>query len=144
ASTAAARAWRGLKLIGRFSCGVRPRSAAVVVRRDAQHLAGLDQVGVVKLVAVGLEDRVPFAGLAVETLGDVRQRVATLDGVGLLAAAADDVRAGIDAGADAGEIRRPASGLASGVNTGTDTGEIGFPVWKGHVLSPFAFGDGAG
>src|SRR5690606_31994969 len=53
--------------------------------RDLQHLAGLDQVGVVELVAVGLEDPVPCARLAVELLGDVRQRVAPLHGVGLLA-----------------------------------------------------------
>src|SRR3546814_1404993 len=44
----------------------------------------LDQVGIVELVAVGLEDPVPCARLAVELLGDVRQRVAPLHGVGLL------------------------------------------------------------
>src|SRR3546814_1703789 len=62
--------------------GIARRS--VGLRRDLQHLAGLDQVGIVELVAVGLEDPVPCARLAVELLGDVRQRVAPLHGVGLL------------------------------------------------------------
>src|SRR3546814_10641623 len=44
----------------------------------------LDQVGIVELVAVGLEDPVPCARLAVELLGGVRQRVGPLHGVGLL------------------------------------------------------------
>src|SRR5690606_11298295 len=65
--------------------GMRRARRSVGLRRDLQHLAGLDQVGVVELVAVGLEDPVPCARLAVELFGDVRQRVALLHGVGLFA-----------------------------------------------------------
>src|SRR5690606_38654205 len=43
--------------------GMRRVRRSVVLRRDLQHLAGLDQVGVVELVAVGLEDPVPCARL---------------------------------------------------------------------------------
>src|SRR5690606_31746419 len=87
-----------------------------------QHLAGADQVRVVDLVAVGLEDLPPAAGLAVMPLRDRRQRVAGLDRV---AAAAVSLRLGVgvaDHVREVGLAGRPAAGL--GVAAAADVAEV--------------------
>ena len=50
-------------------------------RRDAQHLPGIDLVGVVEHRLVGLEDRHVLVGVAVVGLGDFREVVAAHHGV---------------------------------------------------------------
>src|SRR5690606_37478902 len=79
ASAAARARWVGLKVMRAPGIGVCGCSAFGADLRNLQYLPGLDPVGVIKLVAVGLEDVVPAAGLAVETLGDMREGVAALD-----------------------------------------------------------------
>src|SRR5262249_5326601 len=56
-----------------------------LLRRNPQHLAGTDQVRIGDLVPVGIEDRLPRIGVAVELLSDLRQRVAGDDRIGLVA-----------------------------------------------------------
>src|SRR6476620_2323481 len=82
---------------------VRRRS---VLRRQVQDLAGADLVGVVELVAVGFENRMPAAGLAVVVLGNRRKRVAALQGVGLASAG----RNGIGVSLHVREFRAAARG----------------------------------
>src|SRR6266550_2934977 len=49
--------------------------------RELEHLTGLDQIGIFDLVPVRLEDLPPLAGVAVDTLGDLRETVALLHDV---------------------------------------------------------------
>ena len=51
--------------------------------RNLQDLARLDQIGIRNLVAIGVEDFVPAIRASVEFLGDLRERVALVDRVGL-------------------------------------------------------------
>src|SRR5262245_37893415 len=60
------------------------RSRRSAGRRDLELLAGEDLVGVLDDVAVGLEDPLPVAGVAVHALGDLRQAVAGLHLVALV------------------------------------------------------------
>src|SRR5919201_7096632 len=53
------------------------------VRRKGEYLTGLDQIGILDLVSVRVEDRVPLVGVAVHVLGDLRQAVTGLHGVAL-------------------------------------------------------------
>ena len=55
--------------------------------RNFQDLAGLDQIGIRNLVAIRIEDFVPAIRVPVELLGDLGERVALGDGVGLRGAA---------------------------------------------------------
>src|SRR5688500_18575650 len=48
---------------------------------DLQDLPGVDDVGRLQDVAVGVEDRLERAGVAVDVAGDLGERVAALDGV---------------------------------------------------------------
>src|SRR5690606_21225420 len=84
-SAAASAAGIGLRLmrVSMVSGYGADRSWSVSGRcgRDLQDLAGLDPVGIVQLVAVGVEDPPPLSGLAVVGLGDVREGVAALHGV---------------------------------------------------------------
>src|SRR5580765_3265566 len=52
--------------------------------RNLEDLARLDLVGIVENVAIRFEDHVVLVGMAIELLGDCRQRVARLDRVALL------------------------------------------------------------
>src|SRR4030095_16116149 len=83
-------------------------------RGDLQNLAGMDQVRVTDLVAVRLEDRLPFLAIAVLLLGDFRETVSLLDGV--LHLAFDRLvrwcrRSGRAAAADIGEVRARSLGI---------------------------------
>src|SRR6187401_442018 len=95
---------------------------------NAQLLAGVDEIGVLDLVLVGLEDARPQACLAVLALGDLRQAVARHDRVG---AGLDHRRCG---GLRRGRRRRGPS---------LDVREIRFGLWfvvgteDTHDLPPF-------
>src|SRR5690606_17949112 len=84
------------------------RCAALAVLLDLgqrDHLAGEDAVGVVDGVAVGIEDPLPVARLAVHALGDRRQGVALLDGIAAGAEAAGTALGGGDAVGAAHHVR---------------------------------------
>src|SRR5687768_9174029 len=49
-----------------------------------QHLAGMNEIGILDDVPVGLVDLAPLLRVAVHPLGDLREAVALLDRVGLL------------------------------------------------------------
>src|SRR3954466_3734256 len=57
------------------------------VLRDLQHLSGLDLVGIAQHVAVRVENLHVVLRAAEVFLGDLAERVASLDGVGLLGVA---------------------------------------------------------
>src|SRR5690606_28499909 len=97
------------------------RKGSVGIRRQAQDLAGLDQVGVVELVAVGLEDLAPAACLAVMALCDRRQGVAGLHGVGAAAIGG----AGVGVAADVREVGLAGRAVARlGIAAALDVAEI--------------------
>src|SRR6185312_7157790 len=53
------------------------------VRRKGEYLPGMDQVWIGDLVAVRVKDGVPFVGITIHALGDLREAVARLHGVAL-------------------------------------------------------------
>src|SRR5204863_956237 len=71
-----------------------------LLARDLQDLAGEDLVGILELIAVGVEDAVVQAGIAVVLLADLRERVSLLDGVARSARAGHhrDLRAQVRVG----------------------------------------------
>src|SRR5690606_8446436 len=56
-------------------------SCTAVVGRDLQLLPGMNEVGIVDLVAVRLEDAFPLAGVAVLAPRDRGERISRFDGV---------------------------------------------------------------
>ncbi|KAG1320183.1 hypothetical protein G6F63_014386 [Rhizopus arrhizus] len=124
-SRAAIRAvWSGVVLIIRGSSQgiVGRRSIAGLLRRQLQGLAREDLVRVIEHIAVGFEDLLPGISVAQVLLGDLRQRISLLHGVG---AAADNLGGAVHRSADAGEVRLRHL-LGGTVDAGTDAGEIGF------------------
>src|SRR5690606_2457199 len=103
ARPAASRVMLGMLRFMGFLLWGKGSEGSVVERRQLQHLARLDQVGVVELVAVGFEDRVPAAGLAVVLLRDRRKRVALEHriGAGIVGRAR---RNGVDVALHVGEV----------------------------------------
>src|ERR1700752_2228421 len=63
---------------------VRIRSPGEVLRQT-QRLPGVDEIGVLDDVAIGVVDPAPVVGVAINLLGDLRQAVAWLDHIGLSA-----------------------------------------------------------
>src|SRR5215210_6994812 len=116
-----------------MSASATTRSTVTLVRRyiaspenrwsdvgNREFLTGVNEVGVLDLVAVGFVDLVPFAGVAVNMFGDLAQRITAFHGIGLPPAAggclcrrsARDVREvrcwprWADVGASGGSVRK--------------------------------------
>src|SRR5258705_8303979 len=65
------------------SLGIWTGPAALGLR-DLEDLSGVDEIGILDLVPVGLPDPAPLIGVAVVVLRDLREIVARHDGVGRL------------------------------------------------------------